>query len=138
MNTDPPKSTRVLFDEWHSESWSSSRERAREIQPEDPIGSSYQRAADLLATRDFEVGRNTTGSLTEETLAEVEVLILPHPCDSRWERTTSVHSPAFSPEELAAISAWIRTGGGLLIITEYEHDKYGDNLNELIAAAGLR
>lgn len=137
-NIDPPKPTRVLFDEWHSESWSCARERAREIQPEDPIGSSYQRAADALAARDFTIERNTAAPLSEERLAETEVLVIAHPCDSRWERTTSVHSPTFSPDELAAITAWVKTGGGLLIITEYEHDKYGDNLNDLIAPAGLR
>jgi hypothetical protein len=32
----------------------------------------------------------------------------------------------------------VKTGGGLLLITEYEHEKYGDNFNELLEPAGLR
>ncbi len=132
------KTVRVLFDEWHSESWSCSAERAREIQPENPAGASYQRAASELAGRDFLVERNVAGALTRECLAGVGVLVLPHPCDPRWERTTSSQSPALSAEEIEAVHAWVRAGGGLLVITEYEHDKYGDNLNDLLAPAGLR
>ncbi len=66
------------------------------------------------------------------------MLVLPHPCDARWERTTSHGSPALSAEEIEAIHDFVRGGGGLLVISEYEHDKYGDNLNALLAPAGLR
>ncbi len=132
------KLARVLFDEFHSESWSVSSARAREMQPEDPANASYQNAADTLAARDFQVARNIDSPLTAELLASAEVLVLLHPCDPRWERTTSLHSPALSAAEMQAVLAWVRAGGGLLVITEYEHDKYGDNLNELIAGAGLR
>lgn len=138
MPADPPKPTHVLFDEWHSESWSCSREQATKMQPEDPVGSSYQRAADLLTARDFQVERNTSEPLSLSRLRNFDVLVLPHPCDPRWERTTSNHSPALSPGELDAVHAWIRAGGGLLVITEYEHDKYGDNLNALLEPAGIR
>jgi len=138
MNLSPHQTVRVLFDEWHSESWSCSRERAREFQPENPAGASYQQAADWLAARDFSVERNTAGPLTANRLAGVGVLVLPHPCDPRWERTTSMHSPGLSPGELEAVQDWVREGGALLVITEYEHDKYGDNLNELLAPAGIR
>ena len=86
-----------------SESWSCSRVRAAEIQPEDPAGASYQRAADALSARDFVVERNTAGPLTEEMLSRFDVLVLPHPCDPRWERTTSGNSPALGTEELEVI-----------------------------------
>jgi hypothetical protein len=138
MHIPQRKTVRVLCDEWHSESWSCSAERAREFQPENPAGASYQRAAAELAGRDFVVERNMEGPLTPERLAGVGVLVLPHPCDPHWERTTSRHSPALSHEEIEAVQAWVRAGSGLLVITEYEHDKYGDNLNELLAPAGLR
>src|SRR4029434_453986 len=138
MNHEPPKPIRVLFDEWHSESWSSSRDRAREIQPEDPIGSSYQRAADALAARDFRIERNAEGPLTPARREGVGLLVLAHPCDPRWERTTSTNSPALSSDETIAVLEWVKGGGGLLLITEYEHDKYGDNFNELLEPAGLR
>ena len=132
------KLARVLFDEFHSESWSVSVERAKEMQPEDPANASYQNAADELARRDFSVLRNIDAPLSAASLAEADVLVLAHPCDPRWERTTSQNPPALSAEETRDVLAWVRAGGGLLVITEYEHDKYGDNLNELLAAAGLR
>jgi hypothetical protein len=108
------------------------------MQPEDPAGASYQRAADALALRDFTVERNSSGPLSAEALRGVEVLVLSHPCDPRWERTTSRNSPALSPDEVEAVLRWVSAGGGLLVITEYEHEKYGDNLNELLAPAGIQ
>src|SRR5581483_11758160 len=60
------------------------------------------------------------------------------PCDARWERTTSTNSPALSFAEIEAVQSFVRAGGGLLVISEYEHDKYGDNLNDLLAPTGLR
>jgi len=138
MHPEQRKIARVLFDEFHSESWTISSERAREMQPERPANSSYHRAAGALAARDFVVSRNVAQPLDAAALGEAEVLVLPHPCDSRWERTTSRGLPALSAPEIEAIQAFIRAGGGLLIITEYEHDKYGDNLNEILAPAGLR
>jgi hypothetical protein len=137
MKTEPRKLARVLFDEFHSESWSISAERAREMQPENPANSSYQRAADALSVRDFIVERNIAQPLEGGALTDVQVLVLAHPCDARWERTTSHGTPALSPAEIANIHAFVRAGGGLLVITEYEHDKYGDNLNDLLAPAGL-
>jgi hypothetical protein len=122
MHIPQRKTVRVLFDESHSESWSCSLVRAREFQPENPAGASYQRAADELAARDFVIERNDR-PLTADRLSSVNVLILPHPCDPRWEHTTSGNPPALSAEELAAVHAWMRAGGGLLVITEYEHDK---------------
>ncbi|MEO6786242.1 MAG: DUF6421 family protein [Chthoniobacteraceae bacterium] len=129
---------RFLADEFHSESWSLSAQRAAEFAREDPQSSSYSRAAKLLSERDFEVSRNLDSPLSAKLLADADVLALLHPCDPRWERTTSSSAPALAPEEIAAVLAWVRAGGGLLVVTEYEHDKYGDNLNDLLAPAGLR
>jgi hypothetical protein len=138
MHPEPHKIVRVLFDESHSESWTVSAERAREMQPENPANSSYQRAAALLSARDFSIHRNLHRSLERDTLAEADVLALLHPCDPRWERTTTPHSATLSPQEIEDILAFVRAGGGLLVVTEYEHAKYGDNLNDLLAPAGLR
>jgi len=138
MNSLPLKFIRFLADEFHSESWSLSARRAAEFAPDDPQSSSYSRAAEALAARDFSVERNPDTPLTADLLAGTDVLALLHPCDPRWERTTSSASPALAPEEIEAVLAWVRRGGGLLVVTEYEHDKYGDNLNDLLAPAGLR
>src|SRR5436190_3600524 len=127
------KFVRVLFDEFHSESWTVSETRAAEIQPDRPAYSSYQQAADALAQLDFTIHRNTDKPLTN---IDADVLALVHPCESKWERTTG-NSPKLSPEEIDSIVAFVQKGGGLLVVTEYEHDKYGDNLNELLAHFGL-
>ena len=58
------KFIRVLFDEFHSESWTISEARAIEMQPDRPGYSSYQHAADALATRGFTVKRNLDKPLT--------------------------------------------------------------------------
>ncbi len=131
------KSVRVLFDEYHSESWSISEARAREMQPEYPLNSSYQIAADTLAASDFTVHRNLDKPLQWDVLGGADVLVLAHPCDPKWERTTSTNSPRLSEQEIKDIQEFVRAGGGLLVISEYEHDKYGDNLNDLLAPCGL-
>src|SRR5258707_1191484 len=132
MNPAQRKIARILFDEFHSESWSISAERAREMEPGRAGNSSYATAAAALTARDFIVERNIAQPLDAAALAEIDVLVLPHPCDSRWERTTSGGSPAFTPAEIEAVQSFVRQGGALLVISEYEHAKYGDNLNELL------
>jgi hypothetical protein len=133
MKLEPPKFIRVLFDEFHSESWTVSGQRAAEMSPDRPGYSSYQQAAETLDQRDFTIQRNVDRPLTR---IDADVLAVLHPCDSKWERTTG-GSPVFSREELDAIAGFVEHGGGLLVVTEYEHDKYGDNLNELLARFGL-
>lgn len=71
-------------------------------------------------------------------LEQADILVLKHPCDRRWERTTSTNSPQLSSEELADVLQFVENGGALVVVTEYEHDKYGDNLNELLAPCGLQ
>lgn len=128
-----PKVVRILFDEFHSESWTISYPRALEINPQDPSYSSYQKAADTLAHREFSLNRNTDHPLTSALLSRIDLLVLLHPCDPHWEKTTSQNSPLLNQEELNAIHQFVESGGSLLVVTEYEHDKYGDNLNELLS-----
>ncbi|MBI1842756.1 MAG: hypothetical protein HYR88_18095 [Verrucomicrobia bacterium] len=135
--TEATRKVRILFDETHSESWSISMEKAAQISPDYPEYSSYQRAADLLRRLDFEVARHTSGALDASTLADVHILALVHPCDPRWERTVGAGSPRLTDAEVASIQEWVRSGGGLLVITEFEHDKYGDNLNALLEPFNL-
>ena len=132
------RNIRVLYDEYHSESWSVSRRRAEEINPGDSINSSYQAAAEALAAQGFLIQRNVEQPLSPAVLKGTGILVLLHPCDSKWERTTSSNSPRLSDEEIADVLAFVRDGGGLLVISEYEYDKYGSNLNELLAPLGLQ
>jgi hypothetical protein len=129
---------RVLFDEAHSEAWTIRPDLARTMQPAHPGDSSYARAAAALAERGFEVTANVGESLCAETLARCDVLVIAHPSDPAWERTTGTGSPRLGAEEVEAIDAFVRAGGGLIVLGETEQEKYGNNLNELLARFGLR
>src|SRR4051812_18503997 len=109
------KTGRILFDEYHSESWSISAERAHEMEPGRAANSSYAKAAAALTARDFTVARHIAQPLDAAALAEADVLVLAHPCDSRWERTTSRASPAFTSDEIEAVQDFVHAGGGLLV-----------------------
>ncbi|MFG1695959.1 DUF6421 family protein [Nonomuraea sp. NPDC049309] len=129
---------RVLFDEAHSESWTIRRELAETVNPAHPDDTSYARAAGLLRHLGHTVEAHTGGPLDEETLAAQDVLVIAHPSDARWERTTGQGSPVFTPAELDAIESYVRGGGGLVVLAEEEQDKYGNNLADLLARFGVR
>lgn len=137
MKLDQRKSARVLFDEYHSEAWSISPDVARQMQPEAPFDSSYAQAAQELARRDFIVERNANAPLTAELLRTADVLVIAHPSERKWERTTNTNSPRLAGEEIAAIRDFVRAGGGLIVLGETEQDKYGNNLNDLLAEFGV-
>jgi hypothetical protein len=132
-----PRRARVLFDEAHSEAWTVRPDLARSMQPSHPRDSSYALAAETLAAGDFAVAANIDEPLTVERLRDVDVLVIAHPSEPAWERTTGVGSPRFSARERAAIERFVRLGGGLVVLGETENDKYGNNLNELLAPYGL-
>ena len=72
----------ILFDEYHSASWTVSFEGAK-VQSDNPANSSYSIAASLLSNLKFTVRRNTDRPLTSETLAGHQALALVHPCDPK-------------------------------------------------------
>jgi Family of unknown function (DUF6421) len=128
----------VLFDEAHSEAWTIRPELARTMQPAHPGDSSYGLAATALADHDLAVACNPDQPLGPDTLAGCDVLVIAHPSDPIWERTTGSGSPRLNPDELDAIEAFVSRGGGLVVLGETEQDKYGNNVNELLARFGLR
>ena len=129
---------KVLFDEHHGEAWSIRPEAAARMRPSHPAASSYAAAAAELTRRDFAVATTTGRPLDEVALAGADVLVIAHPSDSKWERTVGEDSPVFSPSEIAAVQAFVAAGGGLVVLGEEEEDKYGGNLNELLAPFGVR
>src|SRR5579884_1979386 len=129
----PAKLVRVLFDEAHSQAWSIRPELARAMQPSHPGDASYAAAAAALAQRDFAVRAHDEGRLTAPALEGADLLVIAHPSEPAWERTTGSGSPRLGPEELAAIEHFVRTGGGLIVLGETEQEKYGNNVNELLA-----
>src|SRR4051794_2509750 len=132
-----PKVARVLFDESHSEAWTIRRELAEQMQPAHPEDSSYAIAAAKLADRDFDVIPNADRPLTRETLAGADVVVIAHPSDSKWEATTSSGRPVLRDDEVDAVDEFVRGGGGLIVCAETEQDKYGNNLNALLARFGI-
>ena len=132
-----PKVARILFDESHSEAWTIRRELAEQMQPAHPEDSSYAVAAAKLAGRDFEVLPNADRPLTRETLACADVVVIAHPSDPKWEATTKTGRPTLRDDEIDALDEFVRGGGGLIILGETEQDKYGNNLNALLARFGL-
>src|SRR3954468_10831652 len=130
--------TRVIFDESHSEAWTIRPEVAASLLSAHPADASYLAAADELRARGFAVGPHTAGGLTPEVLADADVLVVAHPSDPRWERTVPGGSPVFAEAELDAIEAFVRRGGGLVLLFEEEQDKYETNLPDLAARFGVR
>ena len=131
------KVVRVVFDETHSESWTIDKAQAARINPAYPENSSYSAAAEILSKRDFKLARHTAGVLDSTALAQADLVAVLHPCDSRWEKTSPDSSPRFADAEIAAMQEFVRGGGALLVVTEYEHAKYGDNLNDILAPFGI-
>ena len=133
------KVARVLFDEAHHEAWTIRPEVARTMQPKHFEDSSYARAAALLGDRDFAVAANAGSALTAELLTQTDVLVIAHPSAPKWERTVdSPQPPRFSADELDAVEAWVRAGGGLVVLGECEEDMYETNLNDLLGRFGLQ
>jgi hypothetical protein len=132
-----PKLACVLFDESHSEAWTIRPELAAEIQPAHPADSSLAAAAEALASRDYAVAPISDGPLDAETLAGADVLVIAHPSDPKWEHTVGGGSPRLEDSEIDAIEKFVNAGGGLIVLGETEQDKYGNNVNELLARFGL-
>ncbi|MFI6812442.1 DUF6421 family protein [Nonomuraea sp. NPDC050328] len=128
---------RVLVDEAHSQAWTIRRELAVTRNPGHPDDSSYARAAERLRHLGHTVSAHESGELTAEVLAGADVLVIAHPAEERWERTTGQGSPVYGEAELAAIEEFVRGGGGLVVLAEEEQDKYGNNLAALLGRFGV-
>ncbi len=128
----------VLFDEAHSEAWTIRSELAAAMQPAHPGDCSYARAVAALSERDIVVRPNVDEPLSAAALEGHDLLVIAHPSDPKWERTTGTGSPRLSHDELDAIEHFVRAGGGLIVLGETEQEKYGNNLNQLLGRFGLR
>jgi hypothetical protein len=131
------RGSKVIFDEAHSEAWTIRPELAGAMQPVHPADASYARAAELLGGHAFSVAANTE-PLDAGVLGGCDLLVIAHPSDPRWESTTGIGSPQLSAPEQDAIEAFVRGGGGLIVLGETEQDKYGNNVNELLRRFDLR
>ena len=138
MDSTGSQRARVLFDEGHSEAWTIRPELAARMQPAHPADSSLAAAAAALARRDFDVAVDEAGPLDGDRLSQADVLVIAHPSEPRWEATTGSGEPRFSATEMEAVERWVAAGGGLIVLGETEHDKYGNNVNELLVPFGIQ
>ena len=127
----------VLFDEAHSQSWSINPDMAKKMNPANPSDSCLSRASQRLQADGFTVIAKETGELNREALTGVDTLVIAHPSEARWERTTGTGSPIYSESEVDAIVEFVANGGGLIVLAEHEQDKYGNNINTILARFGL-
>ncbi len=132
-----PKIATVLFDEAHSEAWTVRPDVAAEIQPAHPGDSSLALAAAALAEREFEIAVNDGDPLVPATLSGADVLVIAHPSEPKWEATVPSGTPRFNADEIEAIASYVSAGGGLIVLGETEQEKYGNNVNELLARFGI-
>jgi hypothetical protein len=138
MPSSHPPIARILFDESHSESWTIRPEVARWMQPSHPPDSSFALAAEALRERSLAVHAHTSGPLSASVLADVAVLVIAHPSEPKWEHVVpGGGSPMLSDAELDAVEAFVRAGGGLVLLAEEEQDKYGNNVAALAARFGI-
>ena len=128
---------RVLIDESHRQAWSIRQEVAASMSPANPADSSYATAAEILRTAGMQVAAHVDGPLTSQVLAGVDVLVLPHCSEDEWESTVGVGSPAYTEAEIADIERFVRGGGGLIVLTETEQPKYGNNLAAITELFGI-
>src|SRR3954467_4802771 len=133
-----PPIARVLFDESHSESWTIRPEVARSMQPSHPADSSFELAAEALRSRSLAVDAHVSGPLDAAALSDVAVLVIAHPSEPKWEHVVpGGGSPVLSSAEIDALEAYVRAGGGLVLLAEEEQDKYGNNVAALAARFGV-
>src|SRR4051812_19522601 len=133
-----PPVARILFDESHSESWTIRPEVARSMQPSHPDDSSFALAAEALRSRSLAVDAHVSGPLDGAALADVAVLVIAHPSEPKWEHVVpGGGSPVLGDGEIDALEAFVRGGGGLVLLAEEEQDKYGNNVAALAARFGV-
>lgn len=132
------RKSRILIDQSHSQAWTIDLALAQQMNPANPADASYAKLRELAEDAGYEVVAHTTGEISSALLSDVDVLVLPHAATSDWEHTVGYGSPVLAKNEIDAISQFVVSGGGLLVLGENEQAKYGNNFNELISRYGMK
>ena len=128
----------VLFDEAHNQAWTTRPDVAEQVNPTKPTDASYAQAAATLRARGYDVRVHTDGPLDSSVVGDVDVLVVAHPSEPLWERVVPGTGPKLEAGEIETIEAFVRGGGGLVVLGECDQDKYGNNLNELLGRFGIQ
>jgi hypothetical protein len=133
---------RVLYDESHNQTWTADPLLALAMSRrsnEAPRYYSYAHVAELIrSTLGGECRRLTAGPILPERLRGADVLIVNHCCARKHPHAGVGGEAFFSPDEIAAIAAAVAEGMGLLVLGEFENERWGWNVNDLLRELGLR
>jgi len=125
----------VTFDEGHSESWTTDLESAFQLSPLQPDYHYFGHLSALLESSGATVNR-FAGSWSRATIQNRDVIVFAHPADSSEEKGCS-GTPIFSPEEITALVDFVTAGGALLVMGEWEIERWKSNINDLLVQFGL-
>ena len=131
------KTARILIDQAHRQAWAVRPEVAAELNPANAADASFASMAAAAEANGFEIGLHEAGLISIEALNDADVLVIPHASMPEWEQTIAVGSPVFTGDELSAIENFVQEGGALLLLTETEQPKYGNNFAELAKRFGV-
>jgi len=129
---------RVVLDESHSSAWTLDPPRALVMNPVNPADASYARAAEALRRRGYHVTAHESGPIGPDVVEAGDVLVIAHPADRASERVAKSGSPVFTEQEMDAVEAFVRFGGGLVVLAECDQDTSGSNLPDLLRRFGVR
>lgn len=130
--------TIVAFDEAHGETWTISRKLAAEASPSKPEYVFYGHLADVLRLDPQCKVVRLTQPWTDETLRGIQVLIIAHPANPQHEGLICSGSPTFSEHDQRILREFVGRGGGLFVINEHDAERWGHNLNEVLAPFDLQ
>jgi hypothetical protein len=89
-----------------------------------------------LLSADGYVVRPGTQSFSSATLKDVRVLVVANALNERNDGNWTLPTPsAFTPNEIAAVKAWVEGGGAILLIAD--HMPFGGAAHDLAAALGF-
>jgi hypothetical protein len=133
---------KLLYDESHNQTWTLDPNLAVELSQrtnEAPRYYSYAHVTDLVRAHfGGDVRRIVKGPLTRELFTPGDVLLINHCCGARHAHGGVGGDAIFTPAEIAAITAAVEEGLGLLVLGEFEIDSWGSNVNDLLVAFGIR
>lgn len=132
------KIANILIDQSHNQAWAVDSDVAKRMNPANPADASYGLMAQTALENGFGVSTHDSGKLNAAALAGTDVLVIPHASTDDWEKTIGGASPVLTADEIGAIEAFVSAGGSLLLLTETEQPKYGNNFAELAARFGLK
>lgn len=95
----------------------------------------YQTFADLLRRDGYQVA-GFNKPFSAETLKSIDVLVIANALNEKNKSDWSLPTPsAFTPEEVAAVQAWVKQGGSLFLIAD--HMPFPGAASELAKAFGI-